>query len=81
MCCLVKQVESKSVKQCVQFYYLWKKVCSEEYEILCRLNRHRQNQQLELCESMQTDELAGETCRPGEKTVKFVSLKCVFQVP
>ncbi|KAL1110103.1 hypothetical protein AAG570_008180, partial [Ranatra chinensis] len=26
------QVGSKTTKQCIQFYYLWKKVCPEEYK-------------------------------------------------
>jgi uncharacterized ferritin-like protein (DUF455 family) len=38
----VFQIGSKTVKQCIQFYYLWKKVCSEEYKRL-RLMRRRQN--------------------------------------
>lgn len=27
-------VSTKSVKQCVQFYYVWKKVCTDEYRRL-----------------------------------------------
>jgi hypothetical protein len=36
------QIGSKTVKQCIQFYYLWKKVCPDEYKRL-RLIRRRQN--------------------------------------
>jgi len=36
------QIGSKTVKQCIQFYYLWKKVCPEEYKRI-RLMRRRQN--------------------------------------
>lgn len=34
------QIGSKTVKQCVQFYYLWKKICPEDYKRL-RLGRRR----------------------------------------
>ncbi|XP_066146816.1 zinc finger protein 541 isoform X3 [Euwallacea fornicatus] len=26
-----EEIKSKSVKQCIQFYYVWKKVCADEY--------------------------------------------------
>lgn len=28
----VQQLGTKTLKQCVQFYYLWKKVCPEDYK-------------------------------------------------
>lgn len=34
-------VGSKSVKQCVEFYYVWKKVCPDEYKRLRLLRRRR----------------------------------------
>jgi hypothetical protein len=34
------QIGSKTLKQCIQFYYLWKKVCPEEYKRI-RLSRRR----------------------------------------
>lgn len=37
---LLLQVGSKTVKQCVQFYYLWKKICPDDYKRL-RLGRRR----------------------------------------
>ena len=37
----VPQVATKSVKQCVQFYYVWKKVCPDDYRRL-RLARNKQ---------------------------------------
>ncbi|XP_066995962.2 serine-rich adhesin for platelets [Anabrus simplex] len=37
-----QEIGSKTIKQCVQFYYVWKKVCPEEYKRL-RLLRRRQN--------------------------------------
>lgn len=41
------QVGTKSVKECVQFYYLWKKVCADEYKRL-RVVRRRRREQDEL---------------------------------
>jgi len=41
-----KQVNSKSVKQCIQFYYLWKKVCSDEYKRLRIIRRKREQDEL-----------------------------------
>ncbi|XP_046658292.1 serine-rich adhesin for platelets-like isoform X2 [Homalodisca vitripennis] len=37
---IAQEVGSKTVKQCVQFYYLWKKICPEDYKRL-RLGRRR----------------------------------------
>ena len=37
---------SKTVKQCVQFYYLWKKVCAEEYKRLRIIRRKREQEEL-----------------------------------
>ncbi|XP_017769279.1 PREDICTED: uncharacterized protein LOC108557319 isoform X2 [Nicrophorus vespilloides] len=37
-----KEVGSKTVKQCVQFYYMWKKVCTDEYR---RLKAGRERRQ------------------------------------
>jgi hypothetical protein len=37
-------MESKSVKQCIQFYYLWKKVCPEEYRRLRIIRRKREQE-------------------------------------
>ena len=41
--CLSK-VETKTVKECIQFYYLWKKICPEEYKRL-RIVRRRKEQE------------------------------------
>ncbi|XP_039282928.1 mucin-5AC [Nilaparvata lugens] len=38
--CIAQEVGSKTVKQCVQFYYLWKKICAEDYKRL-RLSRRK----------------------------------------
>lgn len=35
------QVETKTIKQCVQFYYVWKKVCVDEYKRLKQLRERR----------------------------------------
>lgn len=29
-----RDVETKSVKQCVQFYYLWKRLCPDDYKMV-----------------------------------------------
>ena len=44
--CVILQVGSKSVKQCVQFYYLWKKVCADEYKRLRIIRRKREQDEL-----------------------------------
>lgn len=44
---IAAEVGTKSVKECVQFYYLWKKVCSDEYKRL-RIVRRRRREQDEL---------------------------------
>ena len=41
---LFAQVGTKSVKECVQFYYLWKKVCADEYKRLRIVRRRRREQ-------------------------------------
>ncbi|KAI5746256.1 hypothetical protein M8J77_001604 [Diaphorina citri] len=37
---VAQEIGSKTLKQCIQFYYLWKKVCPEEYKRI-RLSRRR----------------------------------------
>ena len=34
------------MKQCVQFYYLWKKVCTDEYRKLRQVRRKREQDEL-----------------------------------
>ncbi|XP_054714606.1 uncharacterized protein LOC129224210 [Uloborus diversus] len=41
---IAKDISTKTVKQCIQFYYLWKKVCPDEYKRL-RLIRRRKEQE------------------------------------
>ncbi|CAL1266686.1 unnamed protein product [Larinioides sclopetarius] len=41
---IAKDIPTKSVKQCIQFYYLWKKVCPDEYKRI-RLIRRRKEQE------------------------------------
>jgi hypothetical protein len=40
------QVGTKSVQECVQFYYIWKKVSSEHYKQLSALRRRREQDEL-----------------------------------
>ncbi|GIX66669.1 mitotic deacetylase-associated SANT domain protein [Caerostris darwini] len=41
---IAKEIPTKTVKQCIQFYYLWKKVCPDEYKRI-RLIRRRKEQE------------------------------------
>ncbi|XP_053204649.1 transcription factor mef2A-like isoform X2 [Panonychus citri] len=41
---IAQKVETKTVKECIQFYYLWKKICPEEYKRL-RIVRRRKEQE------------------------------------
>lgn len=41
---IAKEVKSKTVKQCIQFYYLWKKVCPDEYKRLRNIRRKKENE-------------------------------------
>ena len=44
---LVKDMKcGKSVKQCVEFYYLWKKVCPDEYKRLRIIRKKREQDDL-----------------------------------
>ncbi|RWS30982.1 zinc finger protein 541-like protein, partial [Leptotrombidium deliense] len=41
---IAKIVSTKSVKECVEFYYLWKKVCPEEYKRLRIIRRKKEEE-------------------------------------
>uniref|UniRef100_T1KE71 Uncharacterized protein n=1 Tax=Tetranychus urticae TaxID=32264 RepID=T1KE71_TETUR len=41
---IAHKVKTKTVKECIQFYYLWKKICPEEYKRL-RIIRRRKEQE------------------------------------
>lgn len=41
------------MKQCVEFYYIWKKVCEDEYKVLCQARKQHLNP---LCSSVDTDD-------------------------
>ncbi|XP_050306418.1 uncharacterized protein LOC126743390 isoform X2 [Anthonomus grandis grandis] len=40
---IAEEIKSKSLKQCVQFYYVWKKVCADEYSRLKALRQMKRN--------------------------------------
>ncbi|XP_068893866.1 zinc finger protein 541 isoform X1 [Tenebrio molitor] len=42
-CSIAREIGTKTVKQCVQFYYVWKKVCVDEYRKLKYLRERRHN--------------------------------------
>ncbi|GAB6021741.1 hypothetical protein CHUAL_004319 [Chamberlinius hualienensis] len=39
---IAQELNTKTVQQCVQFYYLWKKICPEEYKRLRTIRRKRE---------------------------------------
>ncbi|CAG2228782.1 unnamed protein product [Mytilus edulis] len=41
-----KEIGSKSVKECIQFYYLWKKVCPDEHKRLRIMRNKRERERL-----------------------------------
>ncbi|KAL5008597.1 hypothetical protein ScPMuIL_014178 [Solemya velum] len=43
---IAKEVKTKTTKQCIQFYYLWKKVCPDEYKRLRTQRRKRESDAL-----------------------------------
>lgn len=43
---IAQEMQTKTVKQCVQFYYIWKKVCPEEYKRLRIIRRRREQESL-----------------------------------
>ncbi|XP_057664122.1 mucin-5AC isoform X3 [Diorhabda carinulata] len=38
---IAQEIRTKTIKQCVQFYYVWKKVCADEYRRLKHLRERR----------------------------------------
>lgn len=50
------QIRTKTIKQCVQFYYVWKKVCADEYRRLKQM-RERRNSYLKGSESDMDEKL------------------------
>ncbi|KAJ8958723.1 hypothetical protein NQ318_016451, partial [Aromia moschata] len=47
---IAQEIRTKTVKQCIQFYYVWKKVCTDEYRRL-KQTRERKNSHLKSSES------------------------------
>lgn len=55
------QVGTKSVKQCVEFYYIWKKVCEDDYRLLCQARKQHLSSQLNpFCTSTDTNGLKNQ---------------------
>lgn len=55
-CAISRDVGAKSAKQCVQFYYLWKRLCPDEYKRL-RLRHGKPKIKTECKDSKDTKEL------------------------
>ncbi|KAI8744444.1 CAunnamed protein product [Biomphalaria glabrata] len=53
---VAKDVGTKNVKQCIQFYYVWKKVCPDDYKRL----RHSRNKQGEYNTRKQAERAAAQ---------------------
>ncbi|KAK9739724.1 ELM2 domain [Popillia japonica] len=51
---IAQEVETKTIKQCIQFYYVWKKVCVDEYKRL-KLVRERKSGYVKLAECEQEE--------------------------
>lgn len=76
-----KTIGTKSVKQCIQFYYLWKKVCGDEYKRLRIIRRKREQEELYNLRSKaaqdqasQRDEKEGTPSpKPGSDLVSWTS--------
>lgn len=47
----ILQIRTKGVKQCIQFYYVWKKVCTDEYRRLKQVRERRNNLHYRIVES------------------------------
>ncbi|KAK9497349.1 hypothetical protein O3M35_004682 [Rhynocoris fuscipes] len=57
---IAQEIGTKSSKQCVQFYYIWKKVCPEEYKRL-RLVRRRFREAEKESENIKTEVTPNDT--------------------
>ncbi|KAJ8982930.1 hypothetical protein NQ317_004586 [Molorchus minor] len=53
---IAQEIGTKTIKQCVQFYYVWKKVCTDEYRRL-KQTRERKNNHLRSSESEMDEKL------------------------
>lgn len=63
------KVGTKTVKQCVQFYYIWKKVCTDEYR---RLRFNREQRQYGTCLSSQDIDVKEEKDIDSKLGVRLV---------
>ncbi|KAF4527355.1 hypothetical protein B566_EDAN001134 [Ephemera danica] len=70
---VAKEVSTKSETQCVQFYYLWKKVCPEEYQ---RLRLLRQRPDLCILKGIDLDELANDRLSFQASDAEVISSTC-----
>ncbi|KAJ9588681.1 hypothetical protein L9F63_018041, partial [Diploptera punctata] len=69
---VAEEIGTKTVKQCIQFYYLWKKVCPEEYKRL-RLIRRRQNADYSMRTDVEYEDIKMEDSRIPANDVELVS--------
>ncbi|XP_059142153.1 uncharacterized protein LOC131929789 isoform X2 [Physella acuta] len=72
---VAKEVATKSVKQCIQFYYVWKKVCPDDYKRL----RHSRNKQGEYNTRRQAERAAAQAA--VEKTVQAAFIESQSEGP
>ncbi|XP_076441996.1 uncharacterized protein LOC143281005 isoform X2 [Babylonia areolata] len=63
-----RKIGTKTVKECVQFYYLWKKVCPDDYKRLRTLRRKRPQNPLYNLRSQQPSSGGGEPTPPPQGT-------------
>ncbi|XP_074037248.1 uncharacterized protein isoform X4 [Leptinotarsa decemlineata] len=56
---IAQEIRTKTIKQCVQFYYVWKKVCADEYRRIKQMRErrysHLRNSESEMDEKLYAD--------------------------
>nr|CAH7735520.1 unnamed protein product [Callosobruchus chinensis] len=74
---VAQEMKSKTAKQCVQFYYVWKKVCSDEYKRL-KVVRERKHT---ILRSTETDMAMEEKLYLDAKLLGFADSGSPMPVP